>query len=587
MNSAPAVVRLGRSLCETQPRLPGQRPGWRQFGCRVPLKHPLTGGQGLAFDLRRARWDSNPLTRAAPAGAAGSARCARCGFEPHARGSGPHSLRSWPSTENRRQLEVVTSLPSPQKDRLYPRLCITLDATSLGGRGGPGSSNSYPIPYSRLGRLTSEIAVINRAAIALATDSAVTIEESKETKVYNSVNKLFTLSKYHPVGIMIYGNATFMGIPWETIIKVYRQQLGKKKFAKLADYVTDFFQYIVTNVPAITPAVQAAYLDYRLMALFELLKPEIDAKYQPWLRGLGREPTDAEKQAAVEGIIDKIRVAIFASTKFVDGFDAAFLDQFHAAHAGRVDAALAKHFAGVPLNDNGRNQLRSMVDAMVAKNWFGPWYSGLVFAGFGDTEIMPVLQGFAVDSMLDGKLKRLQRDDRNMETGSPDVFTFAQNSNSLMFLHGIDPNLRKVIGGVMEGIVAEVPAQLLALVPGLSQADREAALAKMNELAPELLARISKKIDRYQLDQHVKPMTRVLQSLPKEEMAEMAEALVHISSMKRRFSMGVESVGGPIDVAVISKGDGFIWIKRKHYFDQSLNPHFKENYFLNGTGSVP
>lgn len=33
-----------------------------------------------------------------------------------------------------------------------------------------------------------------------------------------------------------------------------------------------------------------------------------------------------------------------------------------------------------------------------------------------------------------------------------------------------------------------------------------------------------------------------------------------------------ETVGGPIDVAVITRGDGFIWIRRKHYFEPSLNP---------------
>lgn len=41
-------------------------------------------------------------------------------------------------------------------------------------------------------------------------------------------------------------------------------------------------------------------------------------------------------------------------------------------------------------------------------------------------------------------------------------------------------------------------------------------------------------------------------------------------------------VGGPIDVAVISKGDGLIWIKRKHYFDRDLNQHFFSNYFSGG-----
>ena len=54
----------------------------------------------------------------------------------------------------------------------------------------------------------------------------------------------------------------------------------------------------------------------------------------------------------------------------------------------------------------------------------------------------------------------------------------------------------------------------------------------------------------------------------------MAEALVEITSLRRRVDSDVESVGGPVDVAVISKGDGFIWINRKHYFDSALNMDF-------------
>lgn len=42
---------------------------------------------------------------------------------------------------------------------------------------------------------------------------------------------------------------------------------------------------------------------------------------------------------------------------------------------------------------------------------------------------------------------------------------------------------------------------------------------------------------------------------------------------------GEETVGGPVDVAVISKGDGFVWINRKHYFKPELNTQFFNNYF--------
>ncbi len=49
----------------------------------------------------------------------------------------------------------------------------------------------------------------------------------------------------------------------------------------------------------------------------------------------------------------------------------------------------------------------------------------------------------------------------------------------------------------------------------------------------------------------------------------LVESLVSTQGMRGR-------VGGPVDVAVISKGDGFIWIKRKHYFNPKLNVRYFE-----------
>lgn len=54
----------------------------------------------------------------------------------------------------------------------------------------------------------------------------------------------------------------------------------------------------------------------------------------------------------------------------------------------------------------------------------------------------------------------------------------------------------------------------------------------------------------------------------------MAEALVNLTSIKRRVSRGMDTVGGPIDCAVISQADGFVWVKRKHYFPKELNMRY-------------
>jgi len=66
--------------------------------------------------------------------------------------------------------------------------------------------------------------------------------------------------------------------------------------------------------------------------------------------------------------------------------------------------------------------------------------------------------------------------------------------------------------------------------------------------------------------------------LLKDELAAMAEALVNLTKFKRRVSTARETVGGPIDVAVITKGDGFVWVKRKHYFSPDLNPRVIARY---------
>ena len=40
-----------------------------------------------------------------------------------------------------------------------------------------------------------------------------------------------------------------------------------------------------------------------------------------------------------------------------------------------------------------------------------------------------------------------------------------------------------------------------------------------------------------------------------------------------RFRPGANTIGGPIEIAAVSKHEGFKWVKRKHYFDSILNPN--------------
>jgi hypothetical protein len=96
--------------------------------------------------------------------------------------------------------------------------------------------------------MTSEVAVLNKTAVALAADSTMTTGPSGREKTYDTVNKLFTLSKYRPVGIMIYGNAEFMRYPWETIIKLFRERLGQSSHDTVSEYADAFLDYLLNSL---------------------------------------------------------------------------------------------------------------------------------------------------------------------------------------------------------------------------------------------------------------------------------------------------------------------------------------------------
>src|SRR5262249_30350548 len=99
-----------------------------------------------------------------------------------------------------------------------------------GGGGGEGGGWS---------EMTAEMAILNREAVALAADSAVTVSSHRGQKIWNTANKLFALSKFEPVGIMVYGHADLCGVPWETIIKCYREERYNQSFKTLPEYVDD------------------------------------------------------------------------------------------------------------------------------------------------------------------------------------------------------------------------------------------------------------------------------------------------------------------------------------------------------------
>lgn len=63
----------------------------------------------------------------------------------------------------------------------------------------------------------------------------------------------------------------------------------------------------------------------------------------------------------------------------------------------------------------------------------------------------------------------------------------------------------------------------------------------------------------------------VFAPMPIQDVIDLARFFVHSAIMYHRFLPGPNIVGGPIEIAAITKHENFKWISRKHYYEQPLN----------------
>lgn len=107
------------------------------------------------------------------------------------------------------------------------------------------------------------------------------------------------------------------------------------------------------------------------------------------------------------------------------------------------------------------------------------------------------------------------------------------------------------------------PEALNRLIGGYSQRLPDALLA--GGLAEELLGPTLEHIRSY-------TQTALAEDpMPAGDAIALADFLVHVTKMYVHFLRGADTVGGDTDIAVVTRHEGFKWIKRKHFYPQALN----------------
>jgi len=231
-----------------------------------------------------------------------------------------------------------------------------------------------------------------------------------------------------------------------------------------------------------------------------------------------------------------------------------------------------------------RTELRDICVQALLKDLYWSSESGVVVAGFGTGQVLPSLRCYTVDGIINGRLRAKEETESTFDVSSVNsacIRAFAQSEMVGLFMNGIDRDFAEYLGDfINRSFVSEYPALVQQLLQKHVPKGQLSRLSKrLTALGRQIVSEYGEAFSEYSRSNHWWPVVEIVNYLPKEELAAMAEALVNLTSFKRHVTKQAETVGGPIDVAVISRGDGLIWIKRKHYFSKDLNQHFLANYY--------
>ena len=399
--------------------------------------------------------------------------------------------------------------------------------------------------------MTSEVLIMTPSAVAMAADSVVTINGNK---TYEGVNKLFMLSKNPPMGIMIYNNANFITIPFETLIKDFREQMMNENLNSVDDFRDEFKEYL-ENEP-----------QKNTMVMMSLQK-----KIEIFTDHMANEINDYNENTIDDWLINNSSLDVFDEYKNIIFTDDS-LKNFNDSLNGIVPEFL---------NSDKKDQFLEIMRNLFVQIMFLENFTGVAIVGFEKDKLFPSCTLFKIRYIYDDKF--IFDDIENDSVGQKAVIfaPLAQTDVIESFFTSIDivteNHLKMFFSSVIDGYNYNLK-QLIQAEEDISPNDAKRIiniLDKAQSRHPNLNTAFDKFIGDIKKNNR-SPILSSIQFLPKDELSNLAESLINLTSLKRKVQDGLETVGGDVDVAIITKGDGFIWTKRKHYFKAELNPHYFE-----------
>ena len=421
--------------------------------------------------------------------------------------------------------------------------------------------------------MTAVVGILNKQGVAIAADSAVTRGRNKDgrkqEKVTKNGNKMVRLCEAVPVAVMITGNADFLQTPWDVIARRYRQIRGSTEHHSVEAAVHDFFSFIQSDPVFWDGGCDKGYLRHLIEWVFNRIVDKVGKAGERTPDGNLRRPASFVKsfrKVAKSLCNDWERSGICTQFKEYP------IEQFRVTAHRIIGSFLS--MKNCQLFDEIHTSLEEAVWTRLRTRFEEGPSATLVFSGYGKGQKYPSLVSALVCEGFDRHVSYHIRPEDIVcisEERPVSICPYAQDDVIRSILRGIHIDWSKEAGEVFQNIVNPFSSDIFG-IPFADDSPGVEFYDMLSEVRTSDLQRMFYKEGMRMLDKNQHEWEKLLEDSDLETLASLADCLIDLTGFHRILTFSQEGVGGPVDVAVISKNDGFTWLRRKNWYH-------KDGYF--------
>lgn len=407
--------------------------------------------------------------------------------------------------------------------------------------------------------MTSQVAILNKSGVAIASDTITTLEVGQSVKTLPNSHKVFDLGEKHNVLVLNSNLATVCGVSVGTLLAAWARTLNEP-LDDLADYPSEFMAFLQALDQEKLPGSRQelrSFIEQRLRYLADDVAQHFEGQ-KPWFEEVKTKTgLDVKYRNSYRHRVSR---AVASYAEWLEqlagpGFDFETKDLNVSFMDAGVSELAEAWFPDYACPAATRVRLLKCLSLAYKKLGLYGTLTSLGFVGYGKENFYPKVADIEIQQVIPGaarwQLKAIQ-DPTHHDTAV--LWWWAQTDAVESFLKGFHPSFVQDLREKVKQAVIDDRESDYEDPSEFSQDEKDI----WGSIGEGVFTQLEKYIAQY-AESHYDNFLMTFSHMDVAELAKVSASFLDMQILSTHNAMELPTVGGLVEVATINLASGIVW----------------------------